>query len=90
MLIRADRWNLGEPDTLVYVAAVSIGVPLTMWELWHAGRATLVYALAALWGPTVVLMAFDMVRGQVSKLSTVCFFAWVIVVLGYGIYALVV
>jgi hypothetical protein len=88
MLVTSDRFDLGDPDTLVYAALIVIGVPLTMWELWHLGRSSLVYSLAALWIPTIVFLAIDLVRARLSKATTACFFAWVAALVGYGIYAL--
>jgi hypothetical protein len=90
MLATSDRFDLGAPDTLVYTALIAIGVPLTMWELWHSGRASLVYSLAALWIPTIAFLTIDLVRARLSKATTACFFAWVAAVVGYGIYAFVV
>ena len=90
MLVTSDRLSLGDPDTLVFVAAIAIGVPLTMWELWQFGRHMVVYALAILWAPSIVAIVIDLIRGRISKATVACFFAWLAVAVGYGIYAFVV
>jgi hypothetical protein len=90
MPAKENKWTFGDPETLVYVAAVGIGVPLTMWELWHLGRSTVVAALAALWIPTVVVLLVDIARGFISRWSVGFFFVWVAVVVGGGIYQYVV
>jgi len=90
MLLTSDRLSLGDPDTLVLVAAIAVGVPLTMWELWHLGRHVVVYALAILWAPSMVAIAVDLIRGRISKATVACFLAWLAVAVGYGIYAFVV
>jgi hypothetical protein len=90
MLVTSARLSLGDPDTLVFVAAIAIGVPLTMWELWQLGRHTVVYALAILWAPSIVAIVADLIRGRTSKATLASFFAWLAVAAGYGIYAFVV
>jgi hypothetical protein len=90
MLTREHKWTFGDAETLVYVAAVSLGVPLTMLELWNLGRTTLVAGLACLWIPTVSMLIADVLKGQVSRVSVALFLVWVAVVIGSGIYAYVV
>lgn len=90
MLARETRWTFGDPETLVYLAAVLIGVPLTMWELWHTGRTNVVAALAALWAATVAGLMFDWVKARITMVSVFFFFAWVAVAIGVGIYNYVV
>lgn len=90
MLSREDKWTFGDPETLMYVAAVGIGVPLTMWELWHLGRTSIVAALAVLWGPTVAFLIADVAKGHISRWSIVFFATWVAVALVGGLYAYLV
>lgn len=89
MLTKNDNW-MAAPEVLIYVAAILIGVPLSMWELWHAGKNNALISLFGLWVPTIGLLIYDFVAGQISKGSMFFFYAWVIVVLGCGVYAYVV
>ena len=84
------NWTFGDPETLMYVAAVFIGVPLTMWELWHLGKTSTVAGLGMLWVLTVAMLMIDFFRGFISRGSLAFFFAWVAVCLGAGIYNYVV
>lgn len=88
--MQRDKWQIGNPDVLMYLAALTIGVPLTMWELWIAGKTPVVVGLACLWVATVVTILVDFSMDTVSRASNVFFFTWVAVVIGGGIYAHVV
>ncbi len=89
MLVTRDKWGF-DPDTLVYLATVCIGVPLIAAELWQSGSNVVVYALAILWIPTIASLFFDIViTERVSTASKACFYAWAAVYLAGGIYAVV-
>lgn len=90
MLTRVQKWTFGDTETLVYLAALLVGVPLTTWELWNLGRTSAATALACLWVPTVGTLVVDFKKGQVSRASALLFFAWMAVGIGSGIYAYVV
>lgn len=90
MIAGQDKWQVGNPDVFLYLAAVFIGVPLTMFELWHLGRTAIVAGLACLWIPTVVMLLVDFITEAVSRTSKAFFFSWLAVVLCGGIYVYVV
>ena len=81
---------MAAPESIVYAAAIALGVPLSMWELWNLGRTSVVFGLAALWIPTIAFLIHDLAYRQVSKGSVFLFLVWVALLVGYGVYAHVV